>query len=119
MDEQSFQLQSDCGQCQPQCEFFSHSINSLEILINCFDDGDDDGDAGDGDDDVHDDDDDKPGEGDSVGVGGLGGEHCREERAWGEVIFMIIISIIIINDKLGLLLMKWYLVLSMKMVFGI
>ena len=86
MDEQSFQLQSDCGQCQPQCEFFSHSINSLEILINCFDDGDDDGDDGDGDDDVHDDDDDKPGEGDSVGVGGLGGEHCREERAWGEVI---------------------------------
>ena len=74
------------------------------------------GDDGDGDDDVHDDDDDKPGEADSVGVGGLGGEHCREERAWGEV---IIIIIIIINDKLGLLLMKWYLVLSMKMVFGI
>ena len=89
----------------------SHSINSLKIKITCFDDGDDDGDDGydDGDngDDIHDDDDDddKPGGGDSEGVGGLGGEHCREERAW---VIIFIINFIVISTAGALVVITVY-----------
>ena len=50
-------------------------------------------------------------------VGGCGARAVSRKTPIYFII--IIIFIIIINDRLGLLLMKWYLVLGMKMVFGI